>query len=113
MWRRKEGEDDDERRGDEQRAGEPSFGRALASTFGVVFVAEWGDLTQLGTAALAARYKSPVLVFTASTAALWAVTGIAVAIGNRAGAWLKPETTQRVAAIVFAMLGVALVTGVL
>ena len=79
MWRRKEGAEGSTEAGDGR---EPSFLRAFASTFGVVFVAEWGDLTQLGTAALAARYKSPLLVFSAATLALWAVTGLADSWGT-------------------------------
>jgi len=109
MWRRHE----EDEPAQASARGEPSFRRAFAQTFGVVFIAEWGDLTQLGTAALAARYKSPALVFTAATAALWAVTAIAVTIGNRASRWLKPRTTQRVAAIVFGLMGGALLTGLL
>ncbi len=91
----------------------PGFHRALAAAFGVVFLAEWGDLTQLGTAALAARYRDPLTVFCAATLALWAVTGIAVLVGNRAGAFLSPKVTAKVAAAIFALLGVALVLGVL
>jgi Ca2+/H+ antiporter, TMEM165/GDT1 family len=110
MWRRKEGDADDKA---PEPASPSSFLRSLASTFAVVFAAEWGDLTQLGTAALAARYRSPVTVFCAATLALWAVTGIAVLVGNRAGALMKPEVTKRVAAAIFAVVGVALVAGVL
>jgi Ca2+/H+ antiporter, TMEM165/GDT1 family len=110
MWRRKE-------EGDSAKVGEapaePTFLRALGSTFGVIFVAEWGDLTQLGTAALAARYRSPVLVFSAATLALWAAAAIAVAVGNRAGLLMKPDTMKKVAAGVFVALGVALIAGVL
>ena len=91
----------------------PSFLQSSASAFGVVFLAEWGDLTQLGTAALAARYQSPLTVFTAATLALWTVAGMAVLVGNRAGALMDPHLTKRVAALVFLALGVALVTGVL
>jgi Ca2+/H+ antiporter, TMEM165/GDT1 family len=112
MWRRK-GEDD----GEGSELGEvptrPTFLRALGSSFGVIFVAEWGDLTQLGTAALAARYKSPLLVFSAATLALWAVTGVAVAIGNRAATFLRPDTTQRIAAALFALVGGALILDLL
>jgi putative Ca2+/H+ antiporter (TMEM165/GDT1 family) len=110
MWRRKGAEPPDPQTSREPGPS-PSFARAFASTLGVVFVAEWGDLTQLGTAALAARYKTPLTVFCAATLALWAVTGIAVFIGNRAGALLKPEVTKRVAAAIFAFVGGALVVG--
>jgi putative Ca2+/H+ antiporter (TMEM165/GDT1 family) len=90
-----------------------SFLRALGATFGVVFVAEWGDLTQLGTAALAARYRDPLTVFCAATLGLWAVTGIAVLVGSRARAFLRPTVTSKVAAALFTLLGVALVVGIL
>jgi putative Ca2+/H+ antiporter (TMEM165/GDT1 family) len=89
------------------------FWRSLWLVFVVVFVAEWGDLTQLATAAIAARYHSPFLVFAAATAALWAVAAIATFIGHRAGKLLNPRLTKRIAAVLFAAVGVAFVTGVL
>jgi Ca2+/H+ antiporter, TMEM165/GDT1 family len=52
-----------------------TFGKSLWLAFGVVFVAEWGDLTQIATAGFAARLKQPVLVFAAATTALWASRG--------------------------------------
>jgi putative Ca2+/H+ antiporter (TMEM165/GDT1 family) len=52
-----------------------------------------------------------VVVFCAATAALWAVSALAVLIGNRAGRMLNPKLTKRVAAILFALIGIALVTG--
>jgi putative Ca2+/H+ antiporter (TMEM165/GDT1 family) len=87
--------------------------RTFAATFGVVFLAEWGDLTQLATAAFAAREHAPWVVFTASTLALWAVAGVAVIVGQRAAKFLSPHVTQRVAAVLFAGIGVALLTGLL
>jgi putative Ca2+/H+ antiporter (TMEM165/GDT1 family) len=110
MWRRREEPDKD---GEGKTATEPSFAQALASTFGVVFVAEWGDLTQLGTAALAARYGRPLPVFAGATLGLWAVSAIAVFVGNRAAKLLNPEKTKKVAAVVFALIGIALVIGLL
>ena len=110
MWRRKH--DDDEEHG-LAGASAPTFWRATATVFGVVFAAEWGDLTQLGTATLAARYAQPVTVFCAATLALWCVTGLAVLAGNRAGKLLDPVHTKKVAAAIFAGLGMLLVSGVL
>jgi putative Ca2+/H+ antiporter (TMEM165/GDT1 family) len=81
--------------------------------FVVVFLAEWGDLTQIATAALAARYQARLTVFLGATAALWAVAALAVFIGNRAGRLLDPDRTKKVAAVVFAALGVALLAGLL
>ena len=77
----------------------------------VVFIAEWGDLTQIGTAAFEARYHAWLTVVLASVAALWCVAAIAVFVGNRAGMLLDPKVTQTVAAIIFAGVGIALIAG--
>ncbi|HEX4446651.1 MAG TPA: TMEM165/GDT1 family protein [Polyangiaceae bacterium] len=99
----------------ESEDGKPAAGffRATWSAFLVVFIAEWGDLTQLATGAMAARYKSPFIVFSAATLALWAVAGLAVVIGHRAGKLLDPELTKKIAAVAFAGLGIALIAGLL
>ncbi|MGO9829146.1 MAG: TMEM165/GDT1 family protein [Myxococcaceae bacterium] len=97
----------------QSRQRERGFLHAVGAAFTVVFVAEWGDLTQLGTAALAARYRSPFTVFAAATTGLWAVAGVAVLIGNRAGALMDPRLTKRVAAAAFFFIGIALVSGLL
>ena len=59
--------------------------RAFATTFAVIFTAEWGDLTQLVTAGQAARTQAPLAVFIGSWAALIAVAGLGVLVG----AWLQ------------------------
>jgi len=82
---------------------------AIGASFLVVFVAEWGDLTQIGTAALAARYHAPFTIFTGATLALWSVVAIVVFLGNWGGRALSPQLTKRVAAVVFAIVGVALI----
>ena len=110
MWRR-DAEDDDDA---SHHADQPeSFKRAFLKSFLVVFIAEWGDLTQLGTAALAARYRAPVTVFLAATAALCLVSGLAVFLGNRLSKFVHPRHTQRVAAVVFVLLGIGLLAGVI
>jgi putative Ca2+/H+ antiporter (TMEM165/GDT1 family) len=87
--------------------------RPMLTAFTVVFVAEWGDLTQLGTAALQARYREPLIVFSAATLALWAVSAIAVVIGNRLGAWIPRRPLQFAAAGVMVLVAIALITGLL
>jgi len=112
MWRRKSSEAAEAAAVQAEKR-PPTFLRALVATFSLIFVAEWGDLTQLGTAALAARYRSPLTVFAAATLALWAVAALAILVGNRARALMNPDLTKRVAAVVFLLLGVALVAGLL
>ena len=87
--------------------------RPFITAFSVVFVAEWGDLTQLATAALQARYQQPVVVFVAATLALWAVSAIAVALGNRLGAWIPERPLQFAAAGVMVLVAIALISGLL
>jgi putative Ca2+/H+ antiporter (TMEM165/GDT1 family) len=112
MWHRKSSEATEAAvlQGEKRPA---TFLRAFVATFSLIFVAEWGDLTQLGTAALAARYRSPLTVFAAATLALWAVAALAILLGNRARALMNPDVTKRVAAAVFFLLGIALVSGLL
>ena len=87
--------------------------RPFVTAFIVVFVAEWGDLTQLATAALQARYREPVVVFVAATLALWTVSAIAVGLGNRLGAWIPERPLQFAAAAVMVLVAIALISGLL
>ena len=84
------------------------FVKTMTSAFIVIFIAEWGDLTQLATAALAAKYPAPFTIFVSATLALWAVTGIGVFIGHSARRALQPKLLQRIAAVTFAGVGIAL-----
>ncbi|HEY8942779.1 MAG TPA: TMEM165/GDT1 family protein [Polyangiaceae bacterium] len=108
MWRR-----EDEAEDAADPAHPEGFRQALLKSFAVVFVAEWGDLTQLGTAALAARYRAPLTVFSAATVALCSVAAIAVFLGNRLSKLIHPRHTQRVAAVVFVLLGLGLLLGLI
>src|SRR6267378_3177018 len=66
----------------EKEPGQREGGRALVSAFMLVFLAEMGDATQLGTVALVARFHAPWSVFAGATLALWSVSAIAVAVGS-------------------------------
>jgi putative Ca2+/H+ antiporter (TMEM165/GDT1 family) len=68
----------------ETPGGDPSGSwlRAAGTATGVIFLAEWGDLTQILTANLAARYHSPLSVGAGAVLGLWAVAALAVAGGS-------------------------------
>jgi Ca2+/H+ antiporter, TMEM165/GDT1 family len=70
----------------------------------VIFVAEWGDLTQILTANLAAKYHSPLSVALGAVLALWAVAGIAVASGQTLLRFLDISTVRRITAVVLVVL---------
>ena len=75
-FRRKEEaeETDKEAASAKAKAGRPAW----LISFLVIFAAEWGDLTQLATAALVAQYRQPISVGLGAVLALWAVTILAV-----------------------------------
>lgn len=56
--------------------------RAVGASFLVLFAAEWGDLSQLFTVSLVAKYEDPVSVFIGSWGALLTVSGLAVLAGR-------------------------------
>lgn len=64
--------------------------RVFVTSFVILFTAEWGDLSQLLTAGLAARTSSPVSVFLGSWTALLVVSGVAVLIGR----WLQTRVSM-------------------
>jgi Ca2+/H+ antiporter, TMEM165/GDT1 family len=84
------------------------FWRTVWTVFAVVFIAEFGDLTQIGTAAFQAKYHSWAIVMSASALALWCVAAIAVFVGNRAGKLLDPKITGKIAGVIFAGIGIVL-----
>lgn len=79
--------------------------RQIAVTaFVVIFLAEWGDLTQILTANFAARYHSPFSVGLGALAALWAVAAIAVIGGKGMPRFLKVVTIRKATALVLIVL---------
>ena len=80
--------------------------RVVATSFGVLFLAEWGDLSQLLTAGLAARYEDPVSVFTGSWLALVVVAGLAVVLGRTLLRFVRLSTIRRLGAGVCLVLAV-------
>lgn len=87
-----------------------SFRRASLTTFGVLFAAEWGDLSQVLTAAFAAKYRDPVSVGVGATAALVLVAALGV-LGGRSLLRIIPVIwIRRVAAGLF--FAFAVVTGI-
>lgn len=72
------------------------------TSFGITFVAEWGDLSQLATAGLAAHYDAPFSVFVGSFAALAFIAALAVFIGTKLVTRLPLRLVRRGAAVLFA-----------
>jgi putative Ca2+/H+ antiporter (TMEM165/GDT1 family) len=81
----------------------------FSTAFLVVFLGEWGDITQIATANYAAKYHSPLSVGVGATLGLWAVAGIGVLVGSKVLAKVPGRIVQRITAailILFAVFGV-------
>ena len=101
-WFKKEEEPENEK--DLLQSGQ--FVKVMLSSFITIFIAEWGDLTQLATATLQARYRSPATIFSAATLALWTSTGLLVLIGHSSKKYLNAQLIQKGGALAFAVVGV-------
>ncbi|HEY5014726.1 MAG TPA: TMEM165/GDT1 family protein [Acidimicrobiia bacterium] len=88
--------------------------RQVATTaFFVIFIAEWGDLTQILTANLAAHYHSPLSVALGAVLALWAVALLAVVGGQSLMRYVNVVVLHRCMAVVLIVLaGVAAVSAI-
>ena len=74
--------------------------RVVTTSFIVIFLAEWGDLTQILTANLAAHYHSPFSVGVGAILALWAVAALAVVGGQSLLRVINIRTVRVITAVV-------------
>jgi Ca2+/H+ antiporter, TMEM165/GDT1 family len=82
-----------------------AFPRVAGMSFTVVFLAEWGDITQVTAANLAARYN-PLLVFAGATLGLWAAAAAAVSLGAKSLDLIPMAWVRRITAAILLALGV-------
>ncbi|MFE5858171.1 TMEM165/GDT1 family protein [Streptomyces sp. NPDC056500] len=86
-----------------------SFWKVSGAGFMLILVAEFGDLTQIMTANLAARYDDPVSVGLGAVLALWAVAGIGILGGRTLMKYVPLRLITKVAAcLMLALAGFSL-----
>jgi putative Ca2+/H+ antiporter (TMEM165/GDT1 family) len=85
--------------------------RVMLTTFGVIFLAEMGDKTQLAAMTLAAQKKRPWEVFIAASLALAAVSAIGVMVGGFVSQYLPLEWIRRGAGALFIVIGLLMLVG--
>ncbi len=85
--------------------------KLFATTFLAIFLAEIGDKTQLATFSLAAGGSSRLTVFAAAALALVATSAIAVFAGATLGRAIPAVWLNRVAGVLFIVLGFAFLLG--
>lgn len=108
LLRGRHGDEDDDQM--EVRGKEPGFWRVAGTGFTVILVAEFGDLTQIATATLAARYHGDVAsVAVGAVLALWAVGGLAIAGGRGLLKLIPLVWISRIAGVIMlALAGISL-----
>ncbi|MBK8730970.1 MAG: TMEM165/GDT1 family protein [Tetrasphaera sp.] len=87
----------------------------VSMCFGIIFLAEWGDLSQLLTASMVLKYGEPVSVFLGAWAALLAVSALGAALGRTLLTKMKLSTIRRIGGVVclvLALVGILELTGV-
>ena len=85
--------------------------RVLLTTFGIIFLAEMGDKTQLAAMTMSAQTKKPWAVFLGASLALVAVSAIGVLVGGVVGQYVPLEWVKRIAAALFIVIGVLMLMG--
>jgi putative Ca2+/H+ antiporter (TMEM165/GDT1 family) len=81
-----------------------SAGAGIASSFLVIFIGEWGDITQIATANLAAKYHDPLAVGVGAALGLWAAALLAITAGRTLLKYLSVVLLHRIGALIFAAL---------
>jgi putative Ca2+/H+ antiporter (TMEM165/GDT1 family) len=104
---------------DEQNVGAPATPiraqswRTFGSTFGLLFVAEMGDKTQLAVLSLAGKVANPWPVFIGGGLALIAVTALGVIGGQGLSRIIPQRVLLWISAVAFVVMGVLIGCGVL
>jgi len=80
--------------------------RILLTTFGVVTLAEFGDLTQVLIANLTARFGNSWSVFVGASVAFVLISGLAVALGQTIERRFPLDRIRRASAVVLVGLGI-------
>jgi len=94
-------DDDDEAQVKARGAG---FWAVAATSFGVIALAELGDLSDIMIASLAARYHDLVAVGIGSALALWSVAALAIMGGRGLLRFLPLRWVSRLAALVMVVM---------
>ncbi|OPF74315.1 UPF0016 family membrane protein [Streptomyces antioxidans] len=87
-----------------RKPADQSFWKVSGAGFMLILIAEFGDLTQIMTANLAARYDDPLSVGVGALLALWAVAGLGIVGGRTLMRYVPLRLITKVAALVMLAL---------
>jgi Ca2+/H+ antiporter, TMEM165/GDT1 family len=84
----------------------PTMRRVVSLSFVVIFIGEWGDITQIATANLAAKYHDPLGVGVGAVLGLWSVVAIGVIAGSKLVERVPLALVRRITGVILVALGV-------
>ncbi|MGX1673083.1 TMEM165/GDT1 family protein [Streptomyces sp. NPDC055400] len=96
----------DEEEEEVRKPKDQSFWKVSGAGFMLILVAEFGDLTQIMTANLAARYDNPLSVGLGAVLALWAVGGLGIVGGKALMKRVPLALITKIAAVLMLGMGV-------
>jgi putative Ca2+/H+ antiporter (TMEM165/GDT1 family) len=85
--------------------------KIILSTFAAVFLAEFGDKTQIAILGLSSESKKLISVFVGSAAAMLSATVLAVLFGGLIADYIPEKTVHMVAGLAFLVIGVLMFAG--
>lgn len=97
--------EEDEEEAVSKRAGTSAWA-GVVSSFLVIFIGEWGDITQIATANLAAKYHDPLAVGVGATLGLWTAALLAITAGRTLLKYLSVVLLHRIGAAIFTALAI-------
>jgi len=85
--------------------------KIFITSFGIMFLAEIGDKTQLAVISLAGRFRSPWIVFAGAALAMIAATAVGVAVGSFLPSVLGEKAVRLVSGGLFVLFGLLILVG--
>jgi len=85
--------------------------KIFLTSFGIMFLAEIGDKTQLAVISLAGRFRSPWIVFAGAALAMVVATAVGVAVGSFLPMVLGEKVVRYVSGGLFILFGLLILIG--
>jgi putative Ca2+/H+ antiporter (TMEM165/GDT1 family) len=99
-------EDEKELKTDTKTPPTHSFLKVFSTSFLVIFLGEWGDITQIATANYAAKYHDPLGVGIGAVLGLWTVAAFGIIVGSKILDRIPGRLVQRITGLVLLLFAI-------
>ncbi|HXR49474.1 MAG TPA: TMEM165/GDT1 family protein [Verrucomicrobiae bacterium] len=84
----------------------PNFWKVFGTSFTIIFLGEWGDITQISVANYTAHYHDSLNVGIGATLGLWAACGLAVTAGSKVISRVPAKILQRTTGVILILFAI-------